>query len=105
MPNQELENENYIDDYESTLVISQSHYDPERHDGQLGRGPIWRTYNEFIYDYDEYLVDNDIGGCWAANLSDIFHDGIFLSQFARKIQRCWFNREELPMACPCPEPP
>ena len=30
---------------------------------------------------------------------------IYMSSFARKIQRCWFNREELSMACPCPESP
>jgi hypothetical protein len=29
----------------------------------------------------------------------------YMNAFARKIQRCWFNREELPMACPCPESP
>ena len=27
----------------------------------------------------------------------------YMNAFARKIQRCWFNREEQPMACPCPE--
>ena len=29
----------------------------------------------------------------------------YMNAFARKIQRCWFNREEQPMACPCPESP
>jgi len=29
----------------------------------------------------------------------------YMNAFARKIQRCWFNREEQPMACPCPEAP
>jgi len=30
---------------------------------------------------------------------------LYMSGMARRIQRCWFNREELPMACPCPESP
>ena len=29
----------------------------------------------------------------------------YLSGLARKIQFCWFNREEQSMACPCPESP
>ena len=29
----------------------------------------------------------------------------YMSGMARRIQRCWFNREEQPMACPCPEAP
>tara|TARA_R110000737_G_scaffold219806_1_gene235754 strand:- start:769 stop:1134 length:366 start_codon:yes stop_codon:yes gene_type:complete len=29
----------------------------------------------------------------------------YMNAFARKIQLCWFNREEQPMACPCPESP
>tara|TARA_B110000208_G_C11501737_1_gene333483 strand:+ start:196 stop:579 length:384 start_codon:yes stop_codon:yes gene_type:complete len=127
MPNQELENENYIAEYEHNLVVTQSQYEPHTfaayhgvrgfatqihicpQDGELGRGPIWRLYNEFIYDYDEYLDELNPTGCdlqvTYENLGEIFHDGIFLSQFARKIQRCWFNREELPTACPCPESP
>ena len=30
---------------------------------------------------------------------------LYMSGMARRIQRSWFNREEQPMACPCPESP
>tara|TARA_R110001592_G_scaffold158633_1_gene389804 strand:- start:652 stop:930 length:279 start_codon:yes stop_codon:yes gene_type:complete len=29
----------------------------------------------------------------------------YMSGMARRIQFCWWNREEQPMACPCPELP
>ena len=39
------------------------------------------------------------------NLDEVQAKILYMSGFARKIQFCWFNREELPIACPCPESP
>ncbi len=52
--------------------------------------------NEIQYQRDGEDIDPDVEDALLIR---------YLGGMARRIQRCWFNREELPMACPCPESP
>ena len=55
------------------------------------------------WNYDSPDTDGSLWG-WGCRDAEA-HLIRYMNAFARKIQRCWFNREELPMACPCPESP
>ena len=64
------------------------------------------VYLHAYCDAEEWSYDTiDANGrCWGMGPYDAnAHLIRYMNGFARKIQRCWFNREELPMACPCPE--
>jgi len=53
------------------------------------------------WNYDSIGTNNCLWG-WGPTDADA-HLIRYMNGFARKIQRCFFNREEQPMACPCPE--
>ncbi len=65
-----------------------------------------RVYWIALMSAEDWCCDDSSGGChgWYSEDAD-GHLWRYMNAFARKIQRCWFNRQEQPMACPCPEDP
>lgn len=61
------------------------------------------VYLDTYCEAEEAHIDDT--GLWFVPIDADAHRIRYMNAFARKIQRCWFNREEQPMACPCPESP